>query len=306
MITTLCLNPSFDKTVEVDAMTVGGLHRVRRLRTDPGGKGSNVAAVLVRLGAQTRCLGLAGENGAAQYEAMLDQIGVPHGFLHMPGQVRTNLKIVSLDGAEVTEINEPGPEVNIKLLDSLIRLARDNCRGDDFIILTGSLPPGCSHDTYARVMRALPVPCVLDASGETLRQSLKATPFLVKPNLQELSDQAGRPLKTREEIREAAHRMIAAGARNVLVSMGAGGALLVNPAGALFSPGLRVPVSSTVGAGDAMTAGFVAGFVETGSFREAMRRGMAAGAASVMTDGTQLIRREDYDALLGKVEIQEV
>ena len=284
MITTLCLNPSFDKTVEVDAMSVGGVHRVRSLRTDPGGKGSNVAAVLIRLGAQARCLGLAGEEGAVQYETMLGQLGVPHGFLHMPGAVRTNLKIVSLDGAEVTEINEPGPKVNSKLLESLIRLTRDNCRDDDFIILTGSLPPGCSHDTYAKLMRALPVPCVLDASGETLRVSLAASPFLVKPNLQELQGQAGRKLEDLEEIRAAALKMIDAGARNVLVSMGSRGALLVNPAGALFSPGLHVPVSSTVGAGDAMTAGFVAGFVETGSFGEALRRGMAAGAASVMTD----------------------
>jgi 1-phosphofructokinase family hexose kinase len=193
--------------------------------------------------------------------------------------------------------------MNGRLLDSLIRLTKENCQRDDFIILTGSLPPGCPQDTYARLMRVLPVPCVLDAYGEALRVSLSASPFLVKPNLQELQEQAGRKLESLGEIRTAALDLIKEGARNVLVSMGGRGALLVNPSGALFSPGLRVPVSSTVGAGDAMTAGFVAGFAETGSFREALRCGTAAGAASVMTDGTQLIRREDYDALLDKAEV---
>ncbi|MBR3494925.1 MAG: 1-phosphofructokinase [Clostridia bacterium] len=306
MITAFCLNPSFDKTVEVDAMTVGGLHRVRSSRTDPGGKGANVATVLARLGAQVRCLGLAGEDGAARYEAMLDAMGVAHGFLHMPGELRTNLKIVSLDGAEVTEINEPGPEVNSRMLESLLRLVRENCRQDDFLVLTGSLPPGCPLDTYARIMRLVPAPCVLDASGETLRQSLSGKPFLVSPNREELSEVVGKRLESPEEIRAAAMQLIQEGARSVLVTLGAQGAMLVHPSGTLSAPGLKVPVSSTVGAGDALAAGFVAGFVETGNYREALRRGMAAGAASVMTDGTQLIRPEDYNRLLDQVEIREV
>ena len=121
----------------------------------------------------------------------------------------------------------------------------------------------------------------------------------------ELCEAVGKRLHTHEEIHAAALALIREGARNVLVTMGGDGAMLVNPGGTLTAPGLKVPVSSTVGAGDALTAGFVAGFAETGDFREAMRRGMAAGAASVMTDGTQLIRREDYDRLIDRVEIRE-
>ena len=306
MITAICLNPCFDKTVEVDAMAIGAVHRVRSLRTDPGGKGANVANVLTRLGAQARCLGLAGEIGAARYEAMLAEAGVVHGFLHGPGEIRTNLKIVSLDGGDVTEINEPGPCVDEKLLTSLLRLVRDNCGGDDFLVLTGSLPPGCPDDTYARLVRVLPVPAVVDASGDTLRTSLAARPFLVKPNRHELCSAVGRDLATLDEIADAARELMQAGAQNVLVSLGGDGALLVTPDRVWHAPGIRVRVSSTVGAGDAMTAGFVAGYVETGDFVESFRRGVAAGTASVITDGTQLIRRDDYDALLERVSIREV
>ncbi len=306
MISALCLNPSFDKTVEVDTMRVGKINRVRSVRTDTGGKGTNVAIVLHRLGIPVRCLGLAGEDGAAQYEQRLEKIGVPHGFLHIAGTLRTNLKVVSHDGQDVTEFNEPGPTVDEQRLKSFLKLVKDNCRGDEMLVLTGSLPPGCGSDTYARLMRLLPIPSILDTSGEALWNSLEASPFLVKPNRQELEQVSGKALPTLEEVRHAALRLIDAGARNVLVSLGSDGAMLVNLSGALYSPGLKVKVSSTVGAGDAMTAGFVAGFNQTGDFREALRRGMAAGTASVMTDGTQLIRLEDYEALLDRVTIQEV
>ncbi len=306
MITAICLNPSFDKTVEVDALATGAVNRVRSMRTDPGGKGANVATVLTRLGAQARCLGLAGEAGAAHYEAMLTRAGVLHGFLHMPGEIRTNLKVISLDSGDCTEINEPGPCVSGKLLMDLLRLVRDNCGRDDFLVLTGSLPPGCPDDTYARLVRVLPVPCVVDASGETLRTSLQAKPFLVKPNRAELCSAVGKDLTTLRDVEAAARELMKAGAANVLVSLGTDGALLVTADKAWHAPGIRVKVSSTVGAGDAMTAGFVAGYVETGDYREAFRRGVAAGTASVMTDGTQLIRREDYDALLPQVSIREV
>ena len=306
MITTVCLNPCFDKTVEVDALTPGTVNRVRTMRTDPGGKGANVATVLARLGVPVRCLGLAGEVGAARYEAMLDAAGVPHGFLHVPGEMRTNLKIVSRDSGEATEINEPGPAVNPKRLSDLLRLARENCGGDDFLVLTGSLPPGCPEDTYAQLVSALRVPSVVDASGKSLRASLKARPFLVKPNRRELAGALQRPMNDLRDVREGALELMAQGARNVLVSLGEEGALLVTENRVWHAAGLKVKVSCTVGAGDAMVAGFVAGYVATGDFVEAFRRGMAAGAASVMTDGTQLIRREDYDALLDKVEIREV
>ena len=306
MISALCLNPSFDKTVVVDTLRVGKVNRVHSVRTDTGGKGTNVAIVLHRLGIPVRCLGLAGEDGAARYEQMLEQVGVPHGFLYIAGSLRTNLKVVSLDGVEVTEINEPGPIVDERRLKSFLKLVKDNCRGDEFLILTGSLPPGCGSDTYARLMRLLPIPCILDTSGDALRDSLEASPFLVKPNRQELENISGRTLRSLDEVHRAALELIDIGARNVLVSLGGEGAMLVNQNGALYAPGLKVNVSSTVGAGDAMTAGFVAGFSQTGDFRESLRRGMAAGAASVMTDGTQLIRLEDYQALLNRVVIEEV
>ena len=128
----------------------------------------------------------------------------------------------------------------------------------------------------------------------------------MKPNRAELAGALQRPMKTLKDVEAGAGELMAQGAHNVLVSLGADGALLATQGRMWHAAGLKVKVSCTVGAGDAMVAGFVAGYVATGDLREAFRQGMAAGTASVMTDGTQLIRREDYDALLDKVEIREV
>lgn len=307
MITSICMNPSFDRTVEVDALTMGEVNRIRTSRLDVGGKGINVAVVASRLGLASRCVGCAGEDGAARLTASLDREAIDHAFLTIPGSVRTNMKIVSRDGKGVTELNEPGAEMTRENLNAFFDLAAEKTADSEYTVVTGSLPPGCPEETYRELIERLQgTRCILDAGGGVLAKGAQARPFLIKPNLRELQMALGLELRTLRAIRDAALIFISRGVDHVLVSMGAMGALYVGREHTLFAPALRVEASSTVGAGDAMVGGLLKGLAVEDDMLKAFRYGVAAGAASVMTEGTQLIVPEDFERLLSQVRVQEV
>lgn len=307
VLTTICLNPALDRTVTVDALMPGQVNRIRSSRTDVGGKGVNVALVCCRLGLAVQVLGCAGTEGADRVRAALTAEGAAHAFLPVDGAVRINMKVAALDGSPVTELNEPGPTLTAQNRADFFALAADRARGSDYAVLTGSLPPGCPPDTYRRLIEAIsPVPCILDVGGAALREGVKAKPFLIKPNHHELAETLGRELHTLEDIRSAALTLVAAGARHVVVSLGGDGAFYLGEDGCLHAPAIPVGVHSTVGAGDAMVGGILYGLTAHGSMREGFRAGVAAGTASVMTEGTQLIRPQDFTRLLAQVQIQEL
>lgn len=307
MITSICMNPSFDKTVEVDTLELGEVNRIRTSRTDMGGKGINVAVVAKRLGLNCRCIGVMGEDGSARLQSMLEKEGMEHAFLTVPGSVRTNTKIVSRDGKGVTELNEPGAAMDAAQLQAFFSMAREKAADSRYAVLTGSLPPGCPAGTYRDLMRAMEgVNCILDVGGKELELGAEAHPFLIKPNLSELEATLGLELRTLRSIRDAALIFLRKGVQHVVVSMGSMGAMYVSKEKTLFAPALRVEAKSTVGAGDAMVGGLLKGLEVEGNMAHAFRYGVAAGAASVMTEGTQLIVPEDFDNLLGQVKVQEV
>lgn len=307
MITGVCLNPSFDKTVEVDALALGEVNRIRSVRVDMGGKGVNVAVVARRLGLDALCIGCMGEQGARQFTLLMDAEGLHHRFLTVPGAVRTNLKIVSRDGKGVTELNEPGAPLSRDNMADFFALAKEEAARSDYMVLTGSLPPGCPESTYGDLIRAMGgTRCILDAGGPVLRLGAEAGPFLIKPNLAELEQALGTQLRTLRAIRDAALIFLRKGASHVVVSMGAMGAMYVSEARTLYAPALRVEARSTVGAGDAMVGGMLLGLQQDGDMAHAFRCGIAAGAASVMTEGTQLIHPEDFERLVSQVKVQEV
>ncbi len=307
MITGVCLNPSFDKTVEVDALALGEVNRIRSVRVDMGGKGVNVAVVARRLGLDALCIGCMGEQGAQHFTRLMDEEGLPHRFLTVPGAVRTNLKVVSRDGKGVTELNEPGAPLSGKAMEDFFALAKEEAARSEYVVLTGSLPPGCPDNTYGELIRAMGgTRCILDAGGPVLRLGAEAGPFLLKPNLAELEQALGAQLRTLRAIRDAALIFLRKGASHVVVSMGAMGAMYVSEARTLYAPALRVEARSTVGAGDAMVGGMLLGLQKSGDMAQAFRYGIAAGAASVMTEGTQLIHPEDFERLVSQVKVQEV
>ncbi|MBR6164739.1 MAG: 1-phosphofructokinase family hexose kinase [Clostridia bacterium] len=302
------MNPCFDKTVDVDSLKPGQVNRIKNVRLDLGGKGINVAVVAERLGLEVQCIGIMGKEGGVELSDMMDREHLRHTFMEIPGHVRTNTKIFSRDGQGVTELNEPGTTVTPEQLQEFITLMRDETRGSDMVVLTGSLPPGCPEGTYCELMKALDGKrVILDTEGKELELAAKgAHPFLIKPNLREMEATLGIELRTIRTIRDAALLFIRLGVEHAVVSMGEMGAMYVSADKTLFAPALRVETKSTVGAGDAMIGGMLLGYEKEKDMARAFRYGIAAGAASVMTEGTQLIVLSDFERLLEQVKIQEV
>ncbi len=307
MITTVCMNPTFDKTATVSKLSVGEVNRLTGVRVDVGGKGVNVATVLKRLGVEVGCVGCLGSSNASTFLQMIQTENVAFDYISVPGEVRTNLKLLDDENKTITEFNEPGITLTEAQLQSFIALLTEKSASSDYVVLSGKMPMGCMEETYERCMRAIEHPkCVLDVAGEALLHGIKAKPYLIKPNLPELESIMKKELRTIRAIRDAAHLLLSYGAQNAIVSMGKYGALFTNGTETLFAPSLQIQASSTVGAGDAMVGGVLHGLDRGESFKEALRYGVAAGAASVMTDGTQLMRKEDFDELLPKVTVQVV
>lgn len=307
MITTVCMNPSFDKTAAIKQLTLGDVNRLHDVRVDIGGKGINVAVVLERLGMPVRCVGCLGEDNAESFLRMIRKENVTFDYLSVPGEVRTNLKLLDESQKTITEFNEPGVSLNEDQLEQFLKLLANQSADSDYVVLSGRLPAGCAKNTYQRCMQAVSgKKCVLDTAGESLLHGIKEKPFLIKPNLPEIESIMKKELRTLRALRDAALFMIEYGAQNVVISMGKYGAMFVNSQTTLFAPALMVEARSTVGAGDAMIGGIMAGLTQQVPMSEAFRWGVAAGAASVMTDGTQLVRKADFDTLLPKVTVQEV
>lgn len=307
MITTICLNPALDRTVTVDHLQAGSVNRIRTSRTDVGGKGVNVAVVCSRLGISAQVLGCAGIDGFGKLKSKLQDEKVGYHFHTVAGAIRMNTKVEALDGTGVTELNEAGPVLTAEDLDVFIDLVIDHAKKSDYVVLTGSLPPGCPEDMYRRLIDLLaPVPCVLDVSGAAMLEGIRARPFLIKPNQHELAAVMDRELNTLADIRSAAEGFAAKGVAHVVVSLGGDGALYAGQEGCWYAPSIPVEVHSTVGAGDAMVGGMLYALSRGGTMKEALRCGVAAGTASVMTEGTQLIVPSDFMHLLSQVQIQEL
>ena len=301
MIYTVTFNPAIDYVVWLDRLEPGSINRVRQELIQFGGKGINVSVVLGNLGVDNRALGfLAGFTGQA-VEQGLAQMGVQTDFIHLEaGVTRINVKI---KGGEETELNGRGPDIDPAALGQLFEKL-DGLAGPDVLVLAGSIPASLPSDVYEQIMARLDgkgVRVVVDAEGELLSKVLRYRPFLIKPNNLELGGIFGRELHTQEEIRACAAALQERGARNVLVSMAGDGAILLDEQGGFHQ--IAAPqgtVRNSVGAGDSMVAGFLAGFLQSGSFEQALRMGAATGSATAFSDG--LATRETVEGLLRQME----
>lgn len=307
MITTVCMNPSFDKTAALESLVPGEVNRLKDVRLDVGGKGLNVAIVLSRLNVPVGCVACLGESNADNFEKLVRKENLAFSSLRLHGEVRTNLKILDESTHAITELNEPGPSMTEEQLEQFLALLKKEAADSSYVVLGGRLLSGCKDDTYRRCMQVLEGKrIVLDSAGDSLLHGIKEKPYLIKPNLPEIEAIVRKELKTLRGIREAALFLMEYGAQNVIVSMGKLGAVLITGTKTLFAPALAVEARSTVGAGDAMIGGVMMGLDNGLPLEEAFRYGVAAGAASVMTDGTGLLHKEDFDALVPKVTVQEV
>lgn len=300
MVYTVTLNPALDYEVLVDGFLPGSLNRTKHENMHFGGKGVNVSTVLHSLDVETAALGfVAGFTGKA-LEDGLKAAGIQTDFVRLAeGLTRVNVKISSGDGGGETEINSQGPAIPAQALEALLQKL-DRLETGDVLVLAGSLPMGLSGDTYQNILSRVEgrgVLTVVDAAKDLLRGVLPYRPFLIKPNSAELGDLFGKDSLTEEEIHSFARNLQSQGARNVLVSMAGEGSLLLDENGVCRR--LGVPPGSvrhTVGAGDSMVAGFLAGWLESRDYAAAHRMGAAAGSATAFSDS--LATGEEIRALL--------
>ena len=275
MIYTVTLNPSLDYIVDVENLTVGAINRSTKEAIYPGGKGINVSIILSRLGAETTVIGFKAGFTGENLEHLVQKEGIKAQLLSVEkGFTRINVKV---RGKEETAINGAGPEVAEKeLADLTTRL--EGLGKDDTLVLSGSAPKKAADTLYADLaarMEARGTRCVIDATGMLLTKALPYHPFLVKPNLEELEEIVGKKLDGLSAIEIAAQQMQQLGARNVLVSLGGEGALLIDEKGhAHHHRAPKGKVLNTVGAGDSMVAGFLAGYEKTGDYAKALHWGI--------------------------------
>lgn len=286
MIYTVTFNPAIDYVVHADDMQVGAVNRSRQEEVYFGGKGINVSVVLHELGLASKALGfVAGFTGEA-IEQGLRADGIEIDFIHLEkGFSRINVKIKS---GEETELNGQGPEIPEDKLRQLFDQL-EQVQDGDTIILAGSIPASLPADVYEQILRHLSgkqVRAVVDATRDLLVNVLKYKPFLIKPNNFELGEIFGVPLKDDvDEIVRYAGKLQEMGARNVLVSMAGDGAVLLDENGGVHACGVcKGTVKNSVGAGDSMVAGFVAG-CETGDYDYALKLGTATGGATAFSEG---------------------
>lgn len=296
MVYTVTFNPAVDYIVHTEEMTVGGVNRAKSEEIYFGGKGINVSMVLNELGIKSRALGfVAGFTGSAIEKGVAEK-GVETDFIHLEsGFSRINVKIKSGDE---TELNGQGPVIGDKSLKELYSKL-DKLTDGDTIVLAGSIPASMPSDVYEKILERLAgknVKAVVDAAKDLLLNVLKYKPFLIKPNNHELGEMFGVTLKTTEEIAGYAQKLKDMGAQNVLVSMAGDGALLLDESGKTHICGVcKGKVKNSVGAGDSMVAGFIAGSAQ-GDHEYALKLGTAAGGATAFSDG--LAEREEIYRLL--------
>ena len=309
MIYTVTLNPALDKTVEIPSFTTDGVNRITSIRTDPGGKGINVSKVVAALGSTSRALGILGGSTGQMISEALSGLNMTCDFLPVEGNTRINLKVVDPIAHTSTEINEPGVPVDPATLQSLLDHLLKLLRHDDIVVLAGSLPVNAPADTYrvwGDACREKGAKVILDSDGAGMVEGVKAKPFLIKPNSEELSHLMGRALDSQQELTAAARELLQTGVQKVIVSMGSRGMLHVLPEQPIFVPGLRVPVKDTVGAGDAVIAALAVAEERGLTLEETLRLSTAAGAASVMCTGTQAASLETIQQLMEQVTYREL
>ena len=309
MIYTVTLNPALDKTVEIPGMALNTVNRVTSMRTDPGGKGINVSKVIAKLGGESCAVGILGGESGRTLLAALEREGLRTHFRFVEGQTRTNLKIIDRALHTNTDINEPGLTVSPADLDALLRDLLGMVREGDIVVLAGSLPQGAPQDTYrvwTAACREKGARVCLDADGVLLAEGLKAAPYLIKPNEDELSRLVGHRLTDTDELIAEGRRLLKGGVTRVVISLGERGALYLRGNEVLYAEGLSVPVGSTVGAGDSVVAALAYADSLGMSDEDAVRLSTATGAANVMCSGTQPAEREAVEKLLPQVKIRRI
>ena len=291
MIVTLTPNPSVDRTVSISDLQRGEVHRATATRIDPGGKGVNISRALTAHKARTLAVLPAGGPEGNLLAELLADAGIEVTIVPIGGSIRANLALVEPDGT-TTKVNEPGPLLSGSEIGALLAGAEATLSDHpSWMVGSGSLPPGVEHDLYAGLVRRCRdagVRVAIDASGPALRHAVTAGPDLIKPNLEELEELVGRSLSTLGDVLGASIDLVTHGVATVVVSLGREGALLVTPSVTALAVAPVPSPLSTVGAGDALLAGYLYATGSGSTPVDALRTGVAWGAAAVSLPGSRM------------------
>jgi 6-phosphofructokinase 2 len=304
-IVTLTVNPAIDKSSSVEHVVAERKLYCKAPRYEPGGGGVNVSRAIKKLGGESVLLYLAGGLTGSILKDLLDRENLDHRPIQIEGANRESFILLEEFTGQQFRFGMPGPALHERewhrCLDELFTINPK----PDYIVASGSLPPKVPLDFYARVVRIgkqMGVRVVIDASGEPLNLALREGVFLVKPNIREFRELVGEDVKEESQIKASALKIVESGQSDaVVISLGTAGALMVSKdiVEHILSP--TVPIISKVGAGDSMVAGIVLSLARELPLKEAVRFGVAAGAAAIMTPGTELCRREDAERLYGQM-----
>lgn len=300
MIYTVTFSPAVDYVVDLTNFQIGEINRTEQEQAFPGGKGINVSLVLANLGKSSVATGFLGGFTGAFIKEELAKRHISSGFIEVNGLTRINVKVRA--GKE-TAINGQGPHITDEDIEKLISQL-EKLTKDDLLVISGTVPKTLPSNIYEMILeriRGNGIEVIVDATKEILLNTLKYHPLLVKPNKEELEEMFNVKINTDHELIDNASKLVKLGARNVIVSLGGDGALLV---GEGLTPELRKApqgkVVNTVGAGDSLVAGFIASYLDTRNIAKAFKQGIATGSASAFSE--YLATKEEVDALLNKMD----
>jgi 6-phosphofructokinase 2 len=300
-IVTMTLNPAIDKSSSVAHVVAERKLYCKPPRFEPGGGGVNVSRAIRKLGGKSLLLYPAGGLTGKRLQELLDEEGLDHRPFPIDGMIRESLVILEESTGQQYRFGMPGPELQKNEWEPFLQELSAMAPSPDYVVASGSLPPGVPPDFYARVARVGKEQghkVIMDVSGEALEEALEEGVFLIKPNVREFRELVGKDIKEESQIKVEARKMVKSGRCEVLViSLGAAGALMVSEEFAEHILPPTVPIVSKVGAGDSMVAGITLSLARGKPLRESVLFGVAAGTAAVMTPGTELCRREDAERL---------
>lgn len=307
MITVVGINTAIDHLMQVDALHLGEVNRTVHEQVLPGGKGLHVAQTVAALGEPVQLIGLIDAAHRNLTARRMSERGVLFHGVEIDAPLRHCIALQDGNG-QITEVLGQGPQLGERDRAALLRAFRIALAESELVILSGSLPRGLAADTYAELTQQVRVAgkrCLVDASGEVLRQAVAAQPFLLKPNRDEAEALFGRSVGDLAAAVAALRELAARGVAMPVLSLGAQGALGMDDSGTWHAAVELEQVRNTVGSGDCFLAGMAVAIKRGAPLREALRLAVACGAANAMDVETGYVRPDQVEALLGRVRVQE-
>jgi 1-phosphofructokinase len=305
-IATVTLNPAVDHTVAIPHFQADRVNRVQWERLNPAGKGVNVASFLADFDCSVAVSGFLGIENARFFQDFFVQKNISDRFVLVPGKNRVNIKVIDAEQNQITDINFPGHSPIASDVTRLFQVIDQLIPECDWFILSGSIPASVPTNIYAQLidrLKAANKNVLLDASGDSMRLAIPCVPYAIKPNLTELQELLGRSLEDSKAVVEAAHELLAQGIHTVVVSMGAEGAIFAEKTATVAALPPPIEVVSTVGAGDAMVAGFVAGKLQGLSLADCARLATAFSMGALSQVGARLPPPETIASFSSQVKV---